>query len=467
MEIKNISSKGLERVFSIDINENEIDEKLKSKLVELSSTIRLPGFRPGKVPISLVKSRFGNDVSKEVINELLDDASKKLINDEKLKPVTQPKIDMDKYEDGKALKAKISLEIMPEIKHTDLTKIKLDKFVADVSDKEINDSLKKIADQNKQTIKIEVDRKSKKNDTLVIDFIGTLNGEKFEGGEAKSHHLLLGSNSFIPGFEEGLVGLKVNQEKTLKLKFPKDYGVEKLSGKEVEFEVKIIEIREHQNVNIDDKFAKSLGLEDLKGLKDAVSKQLSDQHSEISKSKIKLKLLDSLDEKHTFELPKSMVDEEYKNVCKSLKKDNIHDHEGVNSSLDKKMTKNEKDDALKIAQRRVKLGLLIGEIGRLNNLEVSEEEINQAIQNETRKYPGQEKQVLDYFKKNKGAAQQLASPIFEEKVISFILEIAEVKENKIDVDTLYKNDDNKNTKKSSNKTKSLKTIKKTTSKVKK
>ena len=451
MKITKKASKGLKREFNIVVSSKEIEEKINDKLSEIAASARIPGFRPGKIPTSILKARVGKEVMGQVIQSSIDEATKKAIQDENLKPVTKPSIEIDKYDEGADLKAKLSLEIMPEIKHIDLSKIKLNKPIAEVSDKEVKEALDRLAKQNQQTVPIKKKRKSKTGDTLGIDFEGKMNNTPFEGGAGKGHHLSLGSQSFIPGFEEGLVEKEVGSETKLNLSFPQDYGMEKLSGKKVTFDVKIHEIREASAVLINDDFAKGLGMSSLKDLKKAISDQISNEHSLASRSKMKKSLLDILDEKHNFELPEGMLEQEYNSVCTSLNKDSNdtkgrHDHNHEHTDEDKhkpdeKMSKEEKIDARNIAHRRVKLGLLMGEIGRTNNLDITDEEINQAVMKEAQKYPGQEKQVLDYFKNNKEASQNLAGPLFEEKVFDFICEMADLKEKKVSVEELYNDQD--------------------------
>ena len=442
MKITKKNTKGLKREFTIVISAKEIEDKINEKLSEIALTARIPGFRPGKIPASILKNRIGNEVRGEVLQTSIDEASKKAIRDENLQPVTKPSIDVEKYDEGSDLKASLSLEIMPLIKHIDLSKIKLEKYIAKVSDKDVNEALDRIAKQNQQTQPLKKERKSKLGDTLVIDFEGKMNNVPFDGGTGKGHHLALGSNSFIPGFEEGLVGLKVNDEKKLKLSFPKDYGMEKLAGKKVTFDVKINEIREAVPVTYDETFAKNLGMPSMKDLRKAISDQISNEHSNVTRSKLKQQLLDILDDKYKFDLPEGMVDQEYNSVCNSLNKEkNTAKKEQKENSVnkpDEKMSKDEKVDAKNIAERRVKLGLLMGDIGRNNNIDVSPEEIKQAVMMESQKYPGQEKQVLEYYEKNKEATQNLAGPLFEEKVFDFICEMAEIKEKIVSVEKLYK-----------------------------
>ena len=451
MKITKKTTKGLKREFDIKITSKEIEEKINLKLSEIALTAKIPGFRPGKIPTSILKARIGKEVRGEVLQSFIDEASKKAIQDENLQPVTKPSIEVKKYDEGSDLSVSLALEVMPAIKHIDFSKLKLLKSIAKVGDKEINEALDRIGKQNQQTQPLKKARKSKIGDTLVIDFEGKMNNVPFEGGAGKGHHLSLGSNSFIPGFEEGLVGLASGSNKELKLSFPKDYGMEKLAGKKVIFDVKVHEIREQIAVKFDDDFAKGLGMPGIKELKKAISDQISNEHNNITRSKMKKSLLDILDEKYNFDLPEGMIDQEYNSVCQTLNKEKKskevnHDHDHKHDQkhdhkVDENMTKDEKKDAKNIAERRVKLGLLMGEIGRNNNLDISEEEINQAVMAEAQKYPGQEKQVLDYFKKNKEASQNLAGPLFEEKVFDFICEMAEVKEKVVSIEELYREDE--------------------------
>ena len=461
MKITKKSSKGLKREFNLSFSHEEISKKIDSKLIEIGSSARIPGFRPGKVPLSIIKSRVGKEVTNEVVHNSVEEATKKVISDEKLRPVMKPFVDIQEYNEGSELKVHIGMEIMPKITPMDLSKIKIEKQISDVSETEINETLERLSEQNQKTKKVEIKRKSKMKDTLVIDFEGKMDGVPFEGGTGKDYHLSLGSNSFIPGFEEGLVGLNAGDKKSLNLSFPKDYGMKKLEGKKVTFDVKVNEIREKDKTTIDDQFAKNLGMESLKTLRDAIKSQIEKDHDNASRLKLKKKLLDVLDEKHIFELPMGMIDEEYKAVCSSLNKKNNNDQnhnddDKVKSLPDEGMTKSEKIDAKEIATRRVKLGLLMGEIGRLNNLEVSEDDINKAIIQESQKYPGQEKQVLEFYKNNKDASQKIAGPIFEEKVVDFIFEMASLKELKVDVKTLYNEEPDKKNKPKIQKKKSLK-----------
>jgi trigger factor len=444
MAVKQTLSEGLKREFEVIITKKEIEKLVDQKLESIAKEAKLPGFRPGKVPVSVVKNRFGKEVLGEVVRESVDTATKDTMEKNKLTPSSQPKIEIVSFEEGQDLKAKLLVEIMPDFEIPDLSSLDITKPVVKVSEKDINDAVEKIAKENVGTREITKDRPAKIGDTLVIDFIGKVDDEPFEGGEAKGHNLKLGSNTFIPGFEDALVGSLKGKTLQVKVTFPKDYQAKNLAGKDAVFETKVIEIKEDVEVKIDDEFAKTLGLSDLEALKKAVSEQISKQHQQQSRDKAKRQILDKLADMVSFDLPETLEKEEYDNICKAMNPNSKPDtdkSEEKNPDTDKGMSKEEKLDASHIAKRRVRLGLLLSEIGRKNNIKVEEEDTKNAMMREIQKYPGQEKQIMDYLKNNPEAQQQLTGPIFEDKIIDFILELANVKEKTISVEELYKEDE--------------------------
>ena len=477
MAVTQTLSKGLKREYEVIITNSEINKLVDQKLQNIAKEANLPGFRPGKVPVSVVKNRFGKQVLGEVVKESVDTATKETMEKNKLTPSSQPKIEIVSFEEGEDLKAKLLVEIMPEFEIPDLSSLNITKPVVKVSTEDINDAVEKIAKENIGTKTITKDRPAKKGDTLVIDFIGKVNDEPFEGGEAKGHNLKLGSNTFIPGFEDALIGAHKDKTIFVNVTFPKDYQAKNLAGKDAVFETKVIEIKEDVEVTINDEFAKTLGMDNLNALKKAVSEQISKQHDQASREKCKRQILDMLADKVSFDLPETLEEEEYNNICKAMNpnsKPDLNDNEATNPEPDKGMSKEEKLDASEIAKRRVRLGLLLSEIGRKNNIKVEEEDTRNAMMREIQKYPGQEKQIMDYLKNNPEAQQQLSGPIFEDKIIDFILELANVKEKTVSTEELYKDDemDLKNeaskAKKSNkivDKNKTKKTPKKTTKKI--
>merc|ERR1711988_12151 len=345
MEIKEKKTTGLKREFEIIITNKSIDELVQNKISELAPKASIPGFRPGKVPHGIIKSRFGKQIFGEVVNESLNNASKKIVDDFKINAATQPKTDVKSLDEGKDIKVDYSVEVMPEFKVPDLTNFKITRPVVKVEEKQVYESLERIAIQNTKTEKIKKDRKTILNDTVVIDFEGKIDNEVFEGGTATGHHLKIGSNSFIPGFEDKLIGKNSGQNFNIDLNFPKDYQANELAGKKVIFNVTINEIREDVKTQINDDFAKSLGLENLASLKKSVKEQIVNQHSIQTRSKMKGEILDLLADSLDFELPNTLVEDEYQSVCLAMKPNQKKLNDKKDNANDKGMSKTEKDDA--------------------------------------------------------------------------------------------------------------------------
>jgi len=441
MTITQTLSEGLKREFEIVITSSEIDKLVNDKLINIAKEAKLPGFRPGKVPVSVVKNRFGKQVLGEVVRESVDNATKETMESSNLTASSQPKIEIVSFEEGEDLKAKLSVEIMPEFELPELSSLEIIRPVVEIKTKDIDEAVEKIAKENIGTKPIKKNRPAKTGDTLVIDFLGKVDGAPFEGGEAKGHNLKLGSNSFIPGFEDGLIGAIKDKPISIKVTFPEDYQAKNLAGKEAIFDTTVSEIKEDADLVINDEFAKTLGMESLELLKKAVSEQMKKQHDEVSRQKAKRDVLDKLADAISFELPETLQKEEYDSVCRAMNPnakpdhdhDQDHDHDHDHPSADKGMTQDEKDDASEISKRRVRLGLLLSEIGRKNNIKVEEEDTRNAMMKEIQKYPGQEKEVMEYFKNNPNAQQQLSGPIFEDKIIDFILELAKTEDKVVSI----------------------------------
>jgi trigger factor len=429
MDVTQTNSEGLKREYSITLTAAQINERVDARIASLATEVKMPGFRPGKVPPSVVKTRYGKQVLGEVLQGALDEATRSIIND-------------DSYEEGGDLKASISLEVMPEIDPIDLSGLTVEKPSVEVDEKDVDEAVERIAEENKPTIPVEKPRAVKSGDTVVIDFVGRIDGEPFEGGSAEGHSLSIGSNTFIPGFEDGLIGAKPGTTVDVPVSFPEDYPAAHLAGKKSVFEVTIHELREPGEVKIDDEFAASLGMDNLDALKAAVRDQISRQHQTAIRAKVKTAVLDALDEvAGSFDVPPTLVSQEYESISRVMgNQDHDHDHDHDHQA-DEHLSDEEKEDADAIARRRVRLGMVLTEIGRLNNLQVTEDEKKRAIFAEAQRYPGQEKDVLEYFQQNPQAAQQLAGPIFEDKVIDFILEMATVNEHVMTVEDLYRSDE--------------------------
>ena len=449
MKISETKAEGLLREYSILITAAEIDEQVSAKLTELAATVNMPGFRPGKVPMSVVKSRFGPQVQGEALKNALDEGARQAIEDNELRLASQPSVDIKAYDEGKDLEAALSCEIMPEISMPDLAALKIEKPMLEAGKAEVDEALNNIADANRPTIEVTSKRAAKDGDVVVIDFVGRIDGEAFEGGAAEGHSLELGSASFIPGFEEGLVGAKSGETRDVTVHFPEDYQATHLAGKPAVFEVTVKELREKGEVAIDDELAARLGFDDLGALRDAVAGQINGQHATALRQALKKNVLDALADGEAFDIPPSLYASEYENVARAMNPnapephnhdhdhDHDHDEDHVHLEADEGMDDDAKSEAKAVAERRVRLGLLLTEVGRVNNVEVTEDDTRQAVFEEARRYPGQEQQVLEYFQTNKEAMQQLAGPIFEDKTVDFILEMATVTEVQTDVETLY------------------------------
>jgi len=445
MKISETKAEGLIREYSIVITAAEIEEQVSAKLAELATTVNMPGFRPGKVPMSVVKSRFGGQVQGEALKNALDEGARQAIEPNELRLASQPSVEITAYEDGKDMEASLSCEVMPEITMPDLAALKIDKPTLEAGDAEIDEALNNIAEGNRPTVEVTDKRAAKSGDVVMIDFVGRIDGEAFEGGAAEGHALELGSNSFIPGFEDGLIGVKTGETRDVTVTFPEDYQAAHLAGKDAVFEVTVHELREKGESAIDDELATRLGFEDLAGLRDAVAGQINGQHATALRQAVKKNVLDALSDGEAFDVPPSLYSSEYENVARAMNPnapaahdhDHDQDHDHEHPAADEGMDDDAKAEARAIAERRVRLGLLLTEIGRVNNIEVSDEDTRQAVFEEARRYPGQEQQVLEYFQQNQQAMQQLAGPIFEDKTVDFILEMANVTEVATDVETLY------------------------------
>lgn len=437
MQIKEIKKDGLKHDYEVTLTANDIDGRVDERLKEVSKTIRMPGFRPGKVPMNIMKKRYGKAVMGEVLESAVNESSQKVIQEKKLKPALQPKIEVKEFDEGKDLVYSMSIEVLPEFKVVDIKGVKLEKPVAKPEKKTIDEALERIAESNQTTQEIESKRATKDGDIVIIDFHGRTADDNFEhpGMHAHDHQLKLGSNQFIAGFEDQLVGKKVGDKVEVKVSFPENYGAAELAGRDAIFDTDIKAIHEAVTPKVDDELAKNLGLDDLKALRAAVEEQVQKDLDQHSRMKLKKSLLDVLDEKHEFEVPQSMLDMEFDAIKRQIEMEQAH------SGNDEKLSKEEEAELKEIAERRVRLGLVLSEIGNENKITVADAELQKAVIMEAQKYPGQEKQVFDYYSKNRQALESLRAPLYEEKVVDFLLELAEVKEKEVSVDALTKDDD--------------------------
>jgi trigger factor len=444
MEVTQTKAEGLSRTFAIKVPASELQAKLDERIEEIRPQMKLKGFRPGKVPASHVRKMYGQDLMGELINKLVTETNQKALEDNELRPAGQPDVqiegDMEAVVKGEAdLSYNMNVDVMPEFEPADVTKLKITRPVAEVAQEQIDEALARIAEQNTQYEARAKTAKAKDGDAVVMDFVGKINGEAFEGGSAEQQTLVLGSGQFIPGFEDQLVGVKAGEEKEVNVTFPEAYGAADLAGKDAVFEVKVHEVRAPKTPEIDEEFAKGLGLESLEQLTGLVKDQLKAEHDNASRAKAKRNLLDQLDEAHSFDLPPNMVEQEFGQIWQQLQAEM---DAGRTADEDKDKSEDElKEEYRKIAERRVRLGLVLAEIGRVADVRISEQEVNQALIREARQYPGQETQVVEFFRKNPGAMAQLRAPIYEDKVVDHILDVAEITEETVSREDLFKEDD--------------------------
>jgi trigger factor len=436
MQIKSTKTEALVREYTVTMTAQEIDKKGDEKLAEIAKTVKMPGFRPGKVPMQVVKSKYGKAVMGEVLEALVNESMAKVINDDKLRPAMRPKIEVKTFDEKEGLEYSMAIELLPEFKVADVDGIALEKLVAKPSDKEVEGALERVVKAGRTTKTVEEKRAAKKGDIVLIDFDGTVDGKPFPGMKGDDFELELGSKSFVDTFEDQLVGAKAGDEKTVKVTFPEDYGHDKLRGVKAVFEVKVKELREPVLPKIDDEYAQKLGLESAAKLKETVSQGLQGEYDQVARMNLKRALLDVLDEKHDFEVPPGMLEAEYAGIVHQVFNEPGHQH-GPDCAHEHG-TAEEREEFREIAERRVKLGLVLAEIGRANKIEVTVQEIQQAVINEARRYPGREREVFDYYQKNAQALEGLKAPVYEDKVVDFILDKAKVSEKQVSIEELTK-----------------------------
>lgn len=456
MNVTELKSEGLKKVFKVVVPAAEFGKTVDEKLKGIAKTVKMQGFRAGKAPLAMVKQKYEASVKGEALEDLVQKTAQQVVKEQNLRPVMLPDVKITAFKEGEDIEFEVSVENMPEIKFDGLKDIALDKYMAEVPAEEVEKALNYIANSRKETNKVEDGRVSQNGDTTVIDFVGSVDGVEFQGGKGNNYPLELGSNSFIPGFEDQLIGKKAGDKVDVKVKFPENYHAKDLAGKDAVFAVEIKELRAPKAVEINDEFAKSLGEESLDKLKASIAERIKADYEAASKMKLKRQLLDILDKNYNFEVPQSLVDAEYKSIV-----DQYEQAKKYNQLDESEKAKSEEDllaEYKDIAVRRVKLGLLLSEIGQNAKITITADDINKAIMNEARKYPGQEKAVFDFYVKNKQAVENLKAPVFEEKIVDYILGQAKINDKIVSVEELYNfNEENK---KEAKETKAKKTAKK-------
>lgn len=440
MQLTESRSEGLLRVYDVVIPATELQQKLNAKIAEVQPRVRINGFRPGKVPASHIRKIYGPSMMQDIVNEAVQLSTRESL--EKVRAASEPsldlKSDMEQVIAGaQDLKFELSLEIMPDFEPADLKSISITRPVAPVGDEEVEEELKRIFAENRGFE--DKDGAAADGDEVTIDFVGRIDGEAFEGGSAEGARVVIGANRFIPGFEEQLVGAKAGEERTLKVTFPEDYPAEKLKGKAAEFETKISKVRAPKTGDADDAWAKDLGFESLAAVKEALKQRIESEHTQQSRAKAKRALFDVLDELHDFELPPRMVDAEFAQIWRQVEQDRAA---GRADPSDEGKSEDElKAEYRQIAERRVRLGLLLAEIGRRHKIEVTDEEVGRAIQAQARQFPGQERQIFEMYQRNPQMIAQVRAPIYEEKVVDYVLELIKVANETVSREALFSEDD--------------------------
>ncbi len=437
MQVKEIKAEGLSRELEITVPLKEIEGHVEARLKEVGKTVRIQGFRPGKVPMNILKKRYGRAVMGEVLERAVNESSAKALSDKKIKPAGQPKIEVKEFDEGKDLTYKMEVEMLPEIKLMDFTKLKIEKPVAKPEKKEVDAALERIAENNSATKKVDDDRATKKGDIVVMDFHGRTADDNVmhDGMHAHGHKLELGSGQFISGFEDQLIGKKAGEKVEVKVTFPAEYGASELAGRDAIFDVDVHEIHEKAKAEVNDDLAKSLGFDSLDAVREAIEQQMQGEYDQFTRMRMKKQLLDQLDEKHDLEAPARMVEMEYDSIIQQAEREQASNPDA------EKLSDDDKAELKEIAGRRVRLGLILSEVGNENNVSVSNQELQAAVIREAQKFPGQEKAVFEFYQKNQNALEAMRAPLFEDKVVDLILDKASVTEKEVSVEELTADDE--------------------------
>jgi trigger factor len=444
MEVTETTHEGLKREYRVTLPATDLDARLIERLTEMKDRVRINGFRPGKVPVDHLKKVYGRAVMAETIDWLVKETNAKIVNDHSLKPAIDPRVilpeDKDEVENVLAGKADLSytvaVEVIPQITLADFKSIQLERLTVDVTEADIDDGVRRLAEQSRTYTARPEGAAAEAGDRVTVAFKGTIDGEAFDGGSAENVPVVLGSKSFLPEFEEGLAGVAAGETRTINATFPADYMNPALAGKTAVFEVTASAVENPNELALDDEFAKSLGLESMQTLREAIKERIAQEYAGASRQKLKRALLDRLDTLHQFESPPTLVEQEFTSVWGAVQAD----LKQQNRTFDDEGTTEEKarEEYHKIADRRVRLGLVLAEIGEKHNLRITDDEMKRALLERTRQYPGQERQVWDYYNKNPNALASLRAPIFEEKVVDFIVALASVSEKKVTREEFFK-----------------------------
>jgi trigger factor len=427
MKTVETENEGLKRAYTLTIPAKDIDARVDGEIQRIAPTVRMPGFRPGKVPPNLIRKMHGEALMRDALNTAVQDSVQKLLADKKIRPAMQPEVELDEsYESGKDAEIKVRLETLPDVPAPKVDGLKLERLTVEADDKAVEEQLKQLASSQARYEDAKKGHKAAKGDQVVIDFAGKVDGVAFDGGTGEGMAVVLGSGQLIPGFEDQMVGLKVGDEKQIKVSFPDDYGAENLKGQPATFDIKVSAVKTAAETKLDDEFAKQLGLNDLEQLKGLLRDQQQQELNGLTRTHMKRRLLDQLAADHDFEVPPSMVDAEYENIMAQLRHEASHE---ADSAAALKEIEGDAEEYRKIAIRRVRLGLLLSEIGSANGIDVSQQEMNRLIGQAAAQYQPKDRDAfVKYVQQNPMAAAQLRAPLYEDKVVDFLFDKAEVSE---------------------------------------
>jgi trigger factor len=444
MQITETVNQELRREYKVVIPANDLEKRLTGKIAEVQPRMNLKGFRPGKVPAAHLKKTFGKQMMGEIVEQAVNESSQQAVKDNNLKPAFPPRVepvgDVQQVIDGKAdLEFTVKVDLMPDFELADVSKLKVEKLVSDVTDAEVDEQVMKLAEQTRSYSERGDGEAAESGDQVQIDFVGSVDGEEFPGGKAEDFNLVLGSGQFIPGFEDQIVGAKTGEKRDVKVKFPADYPEAKLADKDAVFAVTVKAVKKADPLEINDDLAKKLGLDSLATLRDRVRDQIKGEFARASRLHLKRRILDALDEEHNFPLPPTMVEGEFDSIWKAVQAE--LEREGKTAADEGKTEDELKKEYHDIAERRVRLGLVLARLGETNGVSIAPDEINRAIAMRARQFPGQEQQVFQFYSQNPQAMAEIRAPIFEDKVVDFIAELAQVTEKHVDRETLFMDPD--------------------------
>jgi trigger factor len=436
MQITELETQGLKTKLKLVVPAGIINQQTETELKAAGERVKIPGFRPGFIPMKVLQQRYGKAVQGDVIKQVINQTTGDALREKNIRPALTPQITIEDYKEGGDLVYTMEVERFPDLPQVKFDGITLDRLTYDITDQEIDEAAKRIAERSPELKEAKEGAKAADGDVVSIDFKGMIDGVAFDGGTAEGFRLELGSKQFIDGFEAQLVGCKAGDDKIVTVTFPKNYPAENLAGKEASFAVKLHAIFHKEIPQLDDAFAKARGFEDAKALRSAISSQLAKEYDGVVRSKLKKQLFDQLDEAHDFELPESMVELEFNSIWERLQQAKQQGDESLEGKSDDEL----KEEYRAIARRRVKLGILLADIGQKNNLQISREELSRAVMQQASNFPGQERQVIEFYQKNPERVEDLRGPILEEKSVDLILSKVSFNDKKVGIDELMKED---------------------------